>query len=285
MHSRDAWGRGARAAVDWPTGVAAAIAMADSELGAASTDEWLQRSKECAVASGSTLDAALQAVGSARHEFQSGRGDQRGIDAARSALAAIDALGAPLLARLQRERLTAVTGRLGMPNGRTRTVMFTDIVDSTRLMASAGNAVWVTVLAEHHRIVRSTVARHQGTVMASTGDGFSAWFEHPTDALEASQALHRAIAVAGLAVPGGVVGVRVGLASGPVFDLGGDASGLAVAEAARVMSTAGAGEIHLSLSVIEHGLPRDYARSLGTFELKGLPQPLEVFLVDGPERT
>jgi class 3 adenylate cyclase len=199
------------------------------------------------------------------------------LDRGRAALETLDALGAPLLARLQRERLTSVVGQLGMPAGRVRTVMFTDIVDSTRLMSSAGNAAWAVILGEHHRLVRTVVGRHRGSIMTSTGDGFSAWFEQPGDAAEATRSLHHAIEHAALVVPGGSVQVRVGLASGSVFDLGADASGMAVAEAARVMATAGPGETHVSRSVIDHGLDIPVGRSIGVYTLKGLPNPVEIF--------
>jgi class 3 adenylate cyclase len=155
--------------------------------------------------------------------------------------------------------------------------MFTDIVDSTRLMASAGNAVWMVLLAEHHRIVRSTVARFGGSVMTSTGDGFSAWFERPADAIAAAGALHEALEVAMLSVPGGVVRVRIGLSSGPVFDIGADVSGMAVAEAARVMSTAGPCQTHVSQSVLDHGLDPSGVVPIGSFDLKGLPSPIEIY--------
>ena len=113
--------------------------------------------------------------------------------------------------------------------------------------------------------------------MTSTGDGFSAWFEQPSDAANAARALHQAIEHAALVVPGGVVTVRIGLASGSVFDLGEDASGMAVAEAARVMATAGAGTTHVSQSVIEHGLETSVGRSVGFHSLKGLPHQVEIF--------
>ena len=133
--------------------------------------------------------------------------------------------------------------------------MFTDIVDSTRLMSSAGNAAWAVILGEHHRLVRTVVGRHHGSIMTATGDGFSAWFGHPDDAVAAAlRAAPGASSTPRSIVPGGAVQVRIGLATGSVFDLGSDVSGMAVAEAARVMSTAGAGETHISQSVIEHGL-------------------------------
>ncbi len=67
------------------------------------------------------------------------------------------------------------------------------------------------------------------------------------------------------------------LASGSVFDLGADASGMAVAEAARVMATAGPGETHVSRSVIDHGLSIPVGPSVGVYTLKGLPNPVEIF--------
>jgi len=58
-----------------------------------------------------------------------------------------------------------------------------------------------------------------------------------------------------------------------------------VAEAARVMSTATAGQTHLSRSVIDHGFHIDACRSLGMHTLKGLPNPIEVFALESPTST
>ncbi|MEY2400872.1 MAG: hypothetical protein QOJ08_983, partial [Ilumatobacteraceae bacterium] len=268
---------GIRASNDWPTSIALVMAAAAIELGDDSADLWLERSQDSASAAGSMLEQALSDVYRSRHAFAQGRGGQAELDQGRAALETLDGLGAPLLARLQRERLTSVVGQIGMPSGRVRTVMFTDIVDSTRLMSSAGNAAWAVVLGEHHRLVRTIVGRYRGSIMTATGDGFSSWFELPGDAVDAARALHQAIDHAALVVPGGSVKVRVGLASGSVFDLGADASGMAVAEAARVMATAGAAETHVSQSVIDHGLVAPVGRSVGVYTLKGLPDPVEIF--------
>ena len=268
---------GVRATNDWPTSVALTISAAAMELGDRTAGDWIEAAQESATASGSVLEQALLDVYRARYAFADGHGGQVDLDRGRAALETLDGLGAPLLARLQRQRLTSVVGQLGMPSGRVRTVMFTDIVDSTRLMSSAGNAAWAVVLGEHHRVVRTVVGQFRGSIMTATGDGFAAWFEQPADGLAAARALHQAIEHAALVVPGGAVRVRVGLASGSVFDLGADASGMAVAEAARVMATAGPGATHVSQSVIEHGLQVPFGRSIGVFTLKGLPSPVEIF--------
>jgi class 3 adenylate cyclase len=270
---------GVRATHDWPTGVALAMASAAIDLGDDSAELWVDRAQQSAVSAGSILELAIVDVYRSRHAFACGRGGQAELDQGRTALETLDRSGAPLLARLQRQRLTSVVGQLGMPSGRVRTVMFTDIVDSTRLMASAGNAAWAVILGEHHRLVRNIVGRYRGSIMTSTGDGFSSWFEHPGDAVDAARTLHQAIDHAALVVPGGSVKVRVGLASGSVFDLGADASGMAVAEAARVMATAGPGDTHVSQSVIDHGLHLPMGHSMGVHSLKGLPSPIEIFVL------
>ena len=272
----DVYEDGARASHDWPTSVALAMAGAAIEMGDKTADLWIERSRDGALAAGSVLEQAISDVYWSRQAFACGAGGQGELDRGRSALETLDGLGAPLLARLQRERLTSVVGQIGMPSGRVRTVMFTDIVDSTRLMSSAGNAAWAVILGEHHRIVRGVVGRYRGSIMTSTGDGFSAWFEQPGDAADAARALHEAIEHAVLVVPGGVVKVRIGLASGSVFDLGEDASGMAVAEAARVMSAAGSGDTYVSQSVIDHGLRIPIGRSVGVHSLKGFPHPVEI---------
>jgi class 3 adenylate cyclase len=253
------------------------MSAAAVELGDTAAELWIERSRQAAQSAGSVLEQAIADIYLALFAFASGGGGQSELDLGRAALETLDALGAPLLARLLRERLTSIVGRLGMPAGRIRTVMFTDIVDSTRLMSSAGNAAWAVILGEHHRIVRTVVGRSRGSIMTATGDGFSAWFEQPSDAAEAARTLHLAIEHAALVVPGGSVSVRAGLASGSVFDLGDDVSGMAVAEAARVMSTAGPGETRVSRSVIDHGLNASIVQSVGVHSLKGLPAPLEIF--------
>ena len=268
---------GVRASHDWPVSLALVMTAAAIELGDPAVDQWIERSQEAATATGSVLEQAIVDVYRSRHAFSRGHGGQAELDLGRNALETLDALGAPLLARMLRERLTSVVGKIGMPAGRVRTVMFTDIVDSTRLMSSAGNAAWAVILGEHHRIVRAVVGRCRGAIMTSTGDGFSAWFEQPSDAVEAARTLHQAIEHAALVVPGGAVRVRAGLASGSVFDLGADVSGMAVAEAARVMATAGPGETRVSHSAIDHGLDAAVVRSVGVHSLKGLPQPLEIY--------
>jgi len=53
------------------------------------------------------------------------------------------------------------------------TVLFTDIVDSTRRAAEMGDQNWRRLLDSHDQLARQTVERHRGNLIKNTGDGFS----------------------------------------------------------------------------------------------------------------
>ena len=75
------------------------------------------------------------------------------------------------------EFLTGV--RYEEPERMLATVLFTDIVDSTRTAADLGDARWRQVLEEHQRVVRASLERFGGREVKSTGDGFLATFDGP----------------------------------------------------------------------------------------------------------
>ncbi|MBL8674628.1 MAG: adenylate/guanylate cyclase domain-containing protein, partial [Rhodospirillales bacterium] len=119
------------------------------------------------------------------------------------------------------------------------TVMFTDIVDSTRRAADAGDASWRRRLDEHDRVARRLIAEHRGRLVKSTGDGVLATFDGPGRAIRCAAALRPALARLDLPV-------RAGLHTGEVEQRGDDISGIAVHAAARVAEQAAAGEILVS---------------------------------------
>jgi hypothetical protein len=59
------------------------------------------------------------------------------------------------------------------------TVMFTDIVDSTRLATDLGDRRWAELLEDHHHLVRRELARFRGREVDTAGDGFLATFDGP----------------------------------------------------------------------------------------------------------
>jgi class 3 adenylate cyclase len=116
------------------------------------------------------------------------------------------------------------------------TVLFTDIVDSTRVAAELGDRRWHRVLEEHHQAVRRNLARFRGREVKTTGDGFLATFDGPARAIRTADAIRTELAEHGLQV-------RAGLHAGECELLDDDIGGIAVHIAARVLAQAGDGAI------------------------------------------
>src|SRR5262245_31787778 len=112
------------------------------------------------------------------------------------------------------------------------TVLFTDIVDSTRRVAELGDRRWREMLDAHDARCTAEVDRFRGRVVKQTGDGLLATFDGPARAIRCAQAIVAAAHGLGLAV-------RAGLHTGEVEMRGSDVSGLAVHIGARISALAG----------------------------------------------
>jgi len=122
------------------------------------------------------------------------------------------------------------------------TVLFTDIVDSTRRAAELGDRRWRGVLDALDARAAAEVGRFRGRVVKQTGDGMLATFDGPARAIRCARALADVARVLGLEV-------RAGLHTGEIEMRGGDVSGLAVHIGARIGALAGAGEVLVSGTV------------------------------------
>jgi class 3 adenylate cyclase len=158
------------------------------------------------------------------------------------------------------------------------TVMFTDIVDSTRLAAELGDRRWHRVLEAHHQAVRRNLARFRGREVKTTGDGFLATFDGPARAIRTADAIRTELAEQGLQV-------RAGLHAGECELLDGDIGGIAVHIAARVLGQAGDGEILCSRTVKDLVAGAGFAfADRGTRRLKGVPDEWQLYAVELAER-
>ena len=167
-----------------------------------------------------------------------------------------------------------------MAGGRTSgtaTVLFTDLVGSTELMARLGDAAFDRLRGEHFTRLREAVVAAGGDEVKNTGDGILATFTSAVDALAAAVAIQQATErqAHSADVP---VAVRVGLSIGEVAFEEGDVFGTPVVEAARLVAVAKPGQI-LSTAVLRM-LAGSRAgvgfTDLGPLELKGLPGPVPV---------
>jgi len=153
------------------------------------------------------------------------------------------------------------------------TVLFTDIVDSTRLATEMGDRRWRDLLEEHQQLVRERLARFEGREIKTTGDGFLATFDGPTRAAECAREIADDMPALGIEV-------RAGLHTGEVELMGDDVGGIAVHVAARVSALAGPGEVLTSRTVrdLAAGSGVDF-EAFGRHELKGVPDEWEIYSV------
>ena len=155
------------------------------------------------------------------------------------------------------------------------TVLFTDIVGSTDLIASVGDERWIELLESHDRIVREQLARFRGEEVETTGDGFLATFDGPTRAVSCASRIAEAVRRLG-------IDVRAGLHTGEVELTNGKVGGLAVHIAARVTAAAPVGGVLVSSTVrdLSAGSGIEFADH-GTHQLKGIPGEWPLYEVKG----
>jgi class 3 adenylate cyclase len=159
------------------------------------------------------------------------------------------------------------------PERRLATVLFTDIVDSTRTAAEIGDQRWREVLEGHQRTVRDALSKFDGREVKSTGDGFLATFDGPGRAIQCAEA------ILGTSSAEGVL-VRAGLHTGECEFIGDDIGGIAVHIAARVSAQAGPGEVLVSRTVkdLVAGSGLEFSNR-GTHTLKGVPDDWQLYAV------
>src|SRR4051812_5494069 len=154
------------------------------------------------------------------------------------------------------------------------TVVFTDIVDSTRRAADLGDRAWTELLDRHDEVSRRLVESHRGQLIKSTGDGLLATFDGPARAIRCSTSLRQALRTIGLET-------RVGVHTGEIERRGDDIGGIGVNIAARVEAAAAPGEILVSRTVTDlvAGSGLTFV-DRGEHELKGVPGTWRLFSVD-----
>jgi class 3 adenylate cyclase len=153
------------------------------------------------------------------------------------------------------------------------TVLFTDIVDSTRRAAEMGDRDWHALLDAHDAVVRSQLARFRGREVSTAGDGFLAMFDGPQRAIRCAMAIRDAVQALGIEV-------RAGLHTGECEVRGDDIGGIGVHIGARVSALAGPNDVLASSTlrdlVIGSGLEFE---DRGAHELKGVPGEWRIFAV------
>ena len=145
------------------------------------------------------------------------------------------------------------------------TVLFTDIVDSTRRAAELGDERWRELLQRHDEVACAEISSFQGRFVKHTGDGLLATFDGPTRAVLCATAIVERMAPINL-------DIRGGLHTGECVRRGDDIGGIAVHIAARIAAKARAKEVLVSNTVkdLVYGSGITF-EDCGTHVLKGVP--------------
>jgi pimeloyl-ACP methyl ester carboxylesterase len=154
------------------------------------------------------------------------------------------------------------------------TVMFNDIVDSTKRAVELGDRRWREVLDRFYVTAGKQIERFGGRRIKTTGDGVLATFDGPARAVRSAGAIREAVRPLG-------IDIRAGLHTGECEIMGDDVGGIAVHIGARVAAKAGSGEILVSRTVRDLVVGSGLQFSdRGEHDLKGVPGSWQLFLVE-----
>ena len=154
------------------------------------------------------------------------------------------------------------------------TVLFTDLVDSTRKQAELGDRAWKDLVLAHHSEVRSALSDWGGTEHDTAGDGFFSSFAGPARAINCAHEIAERVAGLGLET-------RAGVHIGECELIDSKPGGLAVTIGARILGTAGAREVVVSQTVKDLVAGSGFTFSdRGEHELKGVPDRWRLYAAE-----
>ncbi len=150
------------------------------------------------------------------------------------------------------------------------TIVFTDIVDSTRHWDEMGDIETRYRIEQHNQNLIPLVAAYEGEVVKTMGDSIMASFANPENAVRAAIAMQHALHEIREKDPDFELKVRIGIHRGRAIVENADVFGNTVNVAARVEDEAQGDEILISDSVAQHlDQERYYLSRRGSFKPRG----------------
>lgn len=162
-----------------------------------------------------------------------------------------------------------------------RTIMFTDIVDSTAMCSEHGDDAAIAMLKAHDGVVREALGKNGGREVKHTGDGIMASFVSAASAVRCACQIQGGLNDYNASEPLCPVVVRIGLTAGEPVEDSDDLFGSSVQLAARLCAKAEPGQVLVSNVVADLciGKGLKFAQA-GECELKGFAQPIETHVVE-----
>jgi CheY-like chemotaxis protein len=161
----------------------------------------------------------------------------------------------------------------GPSDRRIRTIVITDIVGSTRTVEEKGDRLGGKLLAAHEEVARAQLVPYGGEEIDTAGDGFLASFDSPARAIQCAFAVIADMRALGLQI-------RVGIHTGELEQIEGQARGIALHLASRIVSQAAPGEVLVSSTTRELAAGAEIRFvDRGEHVLKGVSEPRRLFAV------
>jgi class 3 adenylate cyclase len=156
-----------------------------------------------------------------------------------------------------------------------RTILFTDVVNSTTLTQSLGDEAALAMLGVHDAIVRDALSASGGREIKHTGDGIMASFVSAAAAVRCAIKIQRELDKHAEANPKRCLKVRVGAAVGEPVEQHNDLFGSTVQLAARLCAHAQPEQILVSNAIAELCLGKGLLfEDVGDVMLKGFGSPV-----------
>jgi len=161
-----------------------------------------------------------------------------------------------------------------------RTIVFTDLEDSTPLNQRLGDDAYVELLETHDELMAGCLGSHGGMHVKHTGDGLMASFASVTKAVQCMIEMQRALAEHNTARPDAPLLSRMGAAAGEPVSRGEDLFGAAVNLAARLSSHARPGQIVVASVVRDLAIGKGFGfEDMGEIQLKGFAETFRIYEV------
>jgi len=161
-----------------------------------------------------------------------------------------------------------------------RTIVFTDLEDSTRLNEQLGDDAYVDLLGRHDELMTDCLGSHGGMRVKHTGDGLMASFASVAKAVQCMIEMQQALLEHNASSADITLRARMGAAAGEPVERNNDLFGATVTLAARLRDQAAAGQILVAGVVKELCTGKGFAfDSLGELSLKGFEEPTRVYVV------
>ena len=166
------------------------------------------------------------------------------------------------------------------------TFLFTDLVESTRILDRLGDRAGEKLMRSHFDMLRTAISRSDGHVVKTLGDGIMAIFRNPAAGVDCAVAMQHGVRRHNLANPDVPLAMRAGVHSGPAVRMGGDYYGIGVIIAKRLCDHCTGGQIIVSDSLRAQLAGQvDIYDDLGQLACKGLSGPVPAVALRWSGRT